>query len=402
MSHTATYTVEIAWQGRNTGSFRVGYSTVSGGDTIGGFFGSSVFDDVTSITKNFAIRRGRADDSAVIGAGECEIVLKDTNGTYNPTNPDSSLATNLVPLRPVRVRAIYGGTTYGLFYGFIRTIESRPHKRDQEVVISCVDLFVWLSRIQPTIAATGATTTGAAIGKVLDSIEWTMSSFRDLDTGDSIPDFSADGTKTGLTLIQELLEAERGVCYVKGDGVFVYEDRQARAKRTSASYTVTNVMRNLGPMVDLDLIKNRARVTRSGGTEQTYTDETSRYEYGYADYSSIATSYLNTDAQAAQLAKWMVFEKKDPRPPVRFVDLQNSSTSLTATILAAELQDRVTISETVGGTTGAYHIETIEHNVTEGGNVHLTRWIPSRRGSQGFIIGFSAVGSSSGGDVIGY
>ena len=86
---------------------------------------------------------------------------------------------------------------------------------------------------RPIIAATGPTTTGAAIGIILDSVGWTEPGMRSLDVGDAIPDFSADGTKTALELIEELLVAERGILFVNGSGVVVYRSRNARASQAS-------------------------------------------------------------------------------------------------------------------------------------------------------------------------
>jgi hypothetical protein len=103
--------------------------------------------------------------------------------------------------------------------------------------------------------AYAVTTTGARIGGILDSIDfndttlrsggWTAAGAKNtaLDTGDTITIINADGSKSALALVQDLLTAERGVVYMTGLGAFTYEERGSRARRTvptAMANTVTN------------------------------------------------------------------------------------------------------------------------------------------------------------------
>jgi hypothetical protein len=400
---TATYTVEIGWSSAETGVFVIGTSELGGGDVLGGAFLAPTFtgtnDDVTADVMRVTTKRGRDDQLDPMQAGSCTLVLTDPDGTYNPRNDSSTLAGQLLPMRPVRVRATFSGTTYGIFLGFIRSIEYDPVAR--QATINAIDAFVWMNRVRPVIDSTGETTTGAAIGLILDSMGFTDSSLRDLAVGDMIPDFSSDGSKTALALVQDLLTAERGIVYVSGDGVVTYEGRNARAQRTTAVDTVDDVMVSVNPGVDLDRIANRATVTATGGTAQTATDDDSIATYGASDYTPITSSYLADDDQALQLAHYIVGGRKSPRLPASGLTLMNDSSSTLTKILARELGDRVTVAESTGGTSGDWQIESIAHEISAGGQIHVATWALSAReaGDDAFIIGTSKL---SGGDVLTY
>ena len=83
-----------------------------------------------------------------------------------------------------------------------------------------------------------------------------------------------------------------------------------------------------------------------------------------------------TSLEASDRASWTLSIRKDDidRPSVAVV--ANASATLMTQVLARELSDRITISDATGlsGITGDYHIERIEHSVSNGGTLHTTRW----------------------------
>jgi hypothetical protein len=616
----ATPTVEVAWSGVNTGAFRIGVSTIGGSDVIGGFFGQNTFDDITAVVKEVQITRGRTNDLGAIEQGTCRLILKDTQGTYNPeaityedevladdpvifirlgeaggatTAADSSgngrdgtyvggvvpgqtgalrgdddsaaqfdgstgyvsvpdatalhvadtftveywirftslagsstsdviskgvgellsrhvivggvaniqlvkrgsgalvtatatiadtnwhhvvqtksgatvvqyldgavvtgtvtnqtmgtttdalnlgrlatgnylngtldevavyptalsaarilahytagtryLAKRLRPLRPVRVRATHpsvnGGSAVGIFNGFTKRIEHNPHRSAQETVIECVDLFEWLNTVKPTIAATGSTTVGTVIGLLLDAAEWTDPSMRDLDTGSTIPDFSADGTQTAMALIQGLLQVDLGRFFIDGDGIATYHDRNTRFALAAAedfAFTASEIS-EARPATDLERVRNRCTVTRTGGTAQTATDQTSRRLYGYRDDGELTTDYLSTDTEAMSLASFRVLLQKDPKPPTRAVKVWNKSDALIVHQLTREFGDRGTLTETAGGTSTSVVIEGLREQIRA--KVWTVDYLLSKRTYSPFTIGVSAIGGT---DVVGY
>jgi hypothetical protein len=259
---------------------------------------------------------------------------------------------------------------------------------------------------------TATTTTGARIGQLLNAIDFTDPTLRrggikndgtrnttGLDVGDTVTVSPADGSKSALAMIQELLVAERGVFYIAGDGSATYEERNSRAHRTASSATVTNAAISSDPGFQLDKLINRQTVSRldpatgnATGRPQTASEEVSIGLFGVSSGSEISTQFLSGDAQAFSLASYIVGLRSDFETPV-VVELDaGDPTSLTQQ-LVRELQDRVTVNDTVIGTTGDYIIEAVEHEISEGGNRFITRFTLSRYGVE--AITFAADAATS-------
>lgn len=390
----AEYSVRIAWEPLVSNAFMLDGSSLNGTDVLTNqysdsldvfVFGISTFDgddlfgtesdalyaDVSSEVQSIRIRRGRDDNLSTFGAGEATITLKDLDSEYSPLNADSPLYPNVVPGRPIRIAASFGGTEYGQFRGFVRSIEHDPSKSARHTVVHAQDLFLYLSRAKPVITNTGTVTTGAAIGTVLTAIDWTNTSYRDLGTGDTINSgFSNDGAETALQLIEGFLETERGEFFHSRGGTIVYRDRYDRYTRSSSG-TVTDGAAAAIAATDLTNIRNRARVTKTGSGTATWTDYASATNYGYSDYPAIDSPYINNAAQGTALAQWLVSQGKDPSPPVRSLRyVANKSDNAMVTALARDLGDRITVADTTIKGTADFYIEGIEHSVSKGGKLH--------------------------------
>jgi len=247
--------------------------------------------------------------------------------------------------------------------------------------------------------STAASTTGARIGAILDAIDFTDPTLRrggiasdgtrnttGLDVGDTITVSSPDGSKSALALIEELLTAERGVFYIAGDGSATYEERVSRAHRTTSSATLTDAAIKSDPGFQLDKLINRQTVSRldpatgnATGRPQTASDEVSIGLFGVSSGPDISTQFISSNGQAFSLASYIVTLRSDFETPV-VVELDaGDPTSLTQQ-LERELQDRVTINDSVIGTSGDYIIEAVEHEISEGGNRFITRFTLSRYG----------------------
>lgn len=344
-----------------------------------------------------SIERGRDDDLSLTRMGTLTARLHDHTGKYSAENTSGPYYGNIRPMRRVRAKITYTSTDYWLFYGFLRRCESDPDYGAQTATLEAVDLFVWLERTKPTIASTGATTTGAAIGLLLDAIGWTASSPRSLATGDSIPDFAADGSATALSLIGDLLEAERGQFWIRGDGTAMYESRHARSQgaRAASQATIAGTMRAVAPGVDLDTLYNRATVTAAGGTAQTYTDSASATEFGPSDFAAIDSPYLATDNQALSLAQYLVGQRKDPLPNARALRLRAIEPDVQLPMLERDIGDRVTVTSAIVGVNADYHIESVAHAIDTGSMELETRWSLSKRiDVVPFRIGISTIGGT--------
>lgn len=398
----AGYSVEVAWSAVVTDAFRLDVSLLDGGDVLTDAFsvtfGAGVYDELTAEpghgVKSVAIRRGREDQLARMAMGECTIVVHDPDGLYNPRNESSPLYGQLLPMRQVRVRADNGPGPVHLFRGFIRSIEHDPRRDARETTINAVDLFVVLSRISPAFSLEGETSTGECIGRILDEVGWTELDLRALDEGDTFDGFSADGSATALSLIEGLLEAERGQFFIDAAGIATYEERHTRPARASVD-TVADTMMALRPGVDLELVRNRARVTRQigevSGEPQFVADGASVATYGPADFGDITTPYLTSDTQALYLAGYLAGLLAEPRSPVWGLEQVNRDATTLTRIIDRDLGDRVTITDSIGSTSGDYLVEGIAHEIGDGGLIHRCSWTLSERGAQVFIVGQSLV-----------
>jgi hypothetical protein len=194
-----------------------------------------------------------------------------------------------------------------------------------------------------------------------------------------VPDSFTDGSKTALQVIEELLAIDRGVFYTRRDGSYVYEPPDARTDRESVA-TITDTALSLRPGVDLDRIGNRCRVTRTGGIQQIADDTASQDLYGVRDIGDIESPYLADDAAALALAEYLVEQMSSPRSPMFGLELINRDAETLTQIIEGDLQDRITLVDNHGNSSGDYHIEGIEHEITDGGKIHRCRWILSARG----------------------
>ncbi len=394
-----TSTAQAQWNGQNTGLFLIGTSTLGGTDKLGSQFGGGSYDDFDSqhAPMTATIQRGRQDATSAVQAGTMTLVCRDPDGRYNPANASSPLAGLLAPMRPMRVQAVYGGTTYDLYNGFIQSIYDDPSISARYVTFQCQDAFSWLTAT-PIISSMGATTTGAAIAAMLAQIDW-PAAMQQLDAGDNIPNFSMDGTVTILDAITALLTAERGVCFVDATGVITYQSRNNTFTRGSAGI-VKDVMTGLIPGTDLAALYNRAQVQRTGGVNQVILDQQSVFQYGYRDLPAVASDYLNNDAQAKQLAQYLVATNKDPKAPIWNLSInRNQNAALVQMMLGLDLGDVVTVGDSRAGTAGDYVIQGIQHTLQGGGLDHQVTWTLSQRRSGAFIIGQSTL---DGGDFLTY
>lgn len=400
----ATYTVRIAWEPTPANAFFLDGSTLNGtdqltnqysdsldvftfgvssfaepgpaganppgDDTFGGSF-DALYSDVSAAVQSLTVRRGRDSNLSAFAAGEAVITLKDTDGTYSPLNTSSPLYPNVLPGRNVLVEATFGTVTYGVFRGFVRSIEYDPAPNAQRTTIHAQDLFLYLARSRPTITNTGTITTGAAIGTVLTAIDWTDTDYRQLGTGDTINSgFSNNAESTALELIEGFIETERGEFFQARGGTVVYRDRYARYTRATAG-TLTNVAAEATAATDLTNIRNRAKVIKTGSGTATWTDYASATNYGFSDYPTIDSPYINSAAQGTALAQWLVSQTKEPSPPVRALRFTaNRDDALMSQALARDLGDRITVADSAIGGTADFYIEGIDHVVKNGGKLH--------------------------------
>jgi hypothetical protein len=405
----ASYRCFVSWVAYNLGAFTIGFSQIGGTDLLGtspadlSFTGP--YDDVSPKLSRVTFNRGRDDGLSIVGAGEATVDLRDPDGRFNPSNPASPLAGVLDDrLHPIMLQGVIGSpltVAFPLFYGWVRRLVWEPQGRKGTAQLECVDLFYRLARAFPVIASTGPTTTGAAIGKILDAVGLPDPAARSLDVGDSILDFAADGSKSALDLIGDLLEAERGIFFVAGDGQATYRSRLTRQTGAVVG-AIANSMRAIGPGSDFDQARTRVTVTRtqSGYTAVKTAPSLITGRLGLIDLPAIATPFLLNDGQADSLASWLLSQVATTRQPIYGLTIDNREQALLDQILAREIGDRITVTEAEGGTTGTFVIERLAHDVDVNRGRHSAAYLLTKADTATpFRIGSSLIGGT---DVLVY
>ena len=125
-SSTPLYGVEVDWD--NDGTFEQG------------------IEKITADVRSLAWSRGADGELEAAQAGTLELVVKNATGKYSPENSGSVLSPNVLPGRPIRLRALFQSTVYDLFLGKIEKFIPHPDAGRQDCYILCVDGFDQLAR----------------------------------------------------------------------------------------------------------------------------------------------------------------------------------------------------------------------------------------------------------------
>ena len=361
---TATYTVELA--------------TADGANP-------STFTDITAYVQSVAITRGRDDVLSQVQTGTARVTLINEDGRFSPGYSLSPLYGDVATMRAVRIRGTYAAVQYDLYYGYIQSITPVPTPSVRTCTLDLADGFAWLD-LAVTTPTYSLVTTGTSIGVALDSASW-PAGLRDLATGQStITPSYAD--QSVLSQIQGIgIDNEAGLVYMSGAGKVVFQDRHTRLKTpytvSQGTFTDTDALVDVAAERPVREIANEVKVTHATGSV-TVSDATSQAAKGPRRLA-INAGFLDAST-AADRASWTLSTKKDEqdRPVIGIVG--NASGTLMTQALARDLSDRVTITD-AGARTGinaAFHIERIEHSISNGGTLHTVRWQLSPADASGF------------------
>jgi Concanavalin A-like lectin/glucanases superfamily len=349
--------------------------------------GSTAYDHprVLSCT----ITRGRQSEQLTVNQGRCVLVCFDPDGVMNPANAASPLGANLKLMRQVQVTLKAPAVaTVPLFTGFVARLVHDARVGAGLTTIEAVDGFELPSLSRPTIAATGATTVGTALGLVLTDAGVPGGS-QSLDAGDLLPDFSADATISGLQVIDDVLLVDRGSYVVQATGTHAYRDRSSLFGQRTPVATWTAVLGDVVlPGVDVLNIANKQQVKKlPSGVVQTASDATSIATYRTRQPEMIQSVYLRDDTQAASLASHVVQTRKAPDIPTRVLRMPGMTGDQLRQQAAREIGDVVTLSGL--GTLPEGRIEGVQHRIARG--THVTEYTLTARSFVGFTIGRSTI-----------
>lgn len=351
-------------------AFSVGASTSTWftlDDTARGVLGvatlasGTVWSDISAYVRSFTIHRGssRVDGPLVrYEPGACSVVLANPDRRFDPTNlagPYTAAgATEVTPMRAIRIRATWAGVTYDLFRAYADAWDvawSDPNW--SEVTLTATDAFkILANHSRPAAAAVGAgEDSGARVGRILNSVGWSATD-RIIATGNStLQATTLEGD--ALAELQLVTDSEIGELYVDGAGRLVFRNRvailqDARSNTPQATFGDGGGSElgyhGLGISYDDTQFVNYVRVTRVGGTEQAVQDTTSQAMYLTRTFER-SDLLLQTDADALSYARWVLYQSKDPE--LRFDSLQvkahGDGANLFPQVLGREIGDRITV-----------------------------------------------------------
>ncbi|MBB2914850.1 hypothetical protein FHS43_006162 [Streptosporangium becharense] len=292
-------------------------------------------------------------------AGTATIELDNRDRRFDPTHLGGPYVaagrTQLMPMRPIRIRATWAGVTYDLYRGYADDWQpSWDHPTMSVTTVPCFDAFEALANnSRAAVAAVGAgETTGQRIHRILDSAGWSPI-HRLISMGDStVQATTLEGE--ALAELQRVADSELGELYVDGAGRVVFRNRRALLtdSRSNTSQATFGDDRAAGELPyqdpqagnDKTQLYNLVRIGRAGGTVQVTEDTSSREEFFTRTFER-DDLLLETDAEARDYAAWILHISREPE--LRFAQItinpMRNPTELFPQVLGREIGDRITV-----------------------------------------------------------
>jgi len=389
------------------------------GDAINGVIGTSQFAasavqepvvDLSSVTRQITIKRGRNIMRDTYEAGSCTVRVLDPDSNFNPQNTSSPYFGFLTPLRKIRVAATTATTQNFLFSGYVQDYKYYyPIGQETGYVdILCSDAFRLLAMANvKTITDSGAgQTTGTRIGKILNQVDF-PATLRVIDTGSTTCQADPATPRSSLSAIQVAEFTEQGAFFIRPDGTAEFKDRSdvvSSLATTPIEFNQTTGIpyANLKFAFDDKLIINSASMVRVGGTQVTATDTDSIAKY-FPHGMNVDNLIAQTDAQVQDIADIYVATRKETtiRIDAMTVDLLDTDVP-TDTMIGLDYFDNVRIQNVQpDGSTiiKTLQVQGLEWNISPNSmQCTVTTLEPI---VEGFIIG-SATSGIIGTSILGY
>jgi len=279
---------------------------------VSAFAGSEVPEpviDLSDVTRQITIRRGRNIMRDTYEAGTCTVRVLDPDSNFNPQNVSSPYFGFLTPLRKIRVAATTSTTQHFLFSGYVQDYRY-TYPVGQEigyVDIVCSDAFrlLAMANVATVADATAGQTTGTRVNKILDQVSF-PSNMRVVDTGSTICQADPGTTRSALQALQVAEFTEQGAAFVRTDGTFEFKDRadvvgSLGATPIQFNQTTGIPYANLQFAFDDKLIINSVTAQRVGGAVMTSQNADSIAKY-FPHGMNVENLIAQTDAQVQDIA----------------------------------------------------------------------------------------------------
>ncbi len=379
---------------------------------------TQTYTSVAAYAEAFSTRSGRRHEFDTFAAGSATAVLENADRRFDNTHTAGPYYPNVVPMRRLRISAVWGGTIYPLFTGFVedwpqsyattgRVLPVELTATDALGFLAGLDVpqrFIELDHEDAGVLDRGllagptsvvAETTGARITRLLDAIGW-PSTDRDLDTGAStLPAAQPKGDALGAA--QAVQESEDGRIFASPAGKVTFRDRHAPFTRTDMSTSQASITddvaesdtaySNLEPRYSRDQIRNDVQIRIVDG-EVEVTDAASIARYGRHTHSR--STLLADPAVAKGYAEYVLSRYKEPF--LRFEQVRIAAHAqpdlLYPIVLGRGIGQRVTVTRRpdVGDPiTSQCHIEGVSHDVGRDGSWYTT-WTLSPADTRSFMV----------------
>ena len=360
------------------GTSTLGVDTYALGDGV-------LWTDISEYVRDFNITRGRTDELSPVSPGTATITLNNRDRRFEPDYASSPYYPYVLPLRRIRIRALWNGTSYPLFTGYVADwpLDWSRSPEDQQSAVACVDGFEPLNQAQLTHSFSSQMS-GARMNALLDQVGWN-STERAIDGGQAEIAASDLSQTPGLTHANDVANSELGLFFFDASGLATFHDRSRRQGSYASLGTFGDDPSTEVPYEDIkfvytkQLVRNDAQVTRPGGTLQEITDSTSTAAYFTRTWT--ASPLLTSDSDALDMATWIVGKYKDPHLRVSTLTLRPTIKPDTCwpQALGREIGDRLSYIRRppAGGTalSGDAFIDGVSHSVMRSGSGWIWRTI---------------------------
>jgi hypothetical protein len=358
--------IDVGFTASGTGDvFTVGHPTLGqvGVVPIGA---DDIWTDVTPYVRSWSVRRGagRGDSPTLrFDPGTCSVEFNDGDRRFDPENLLGPYVvagvTQVEPMRRFRIRAVWGGVTYPIFYGYaddwVPSYQGNSWTYTTAPATDASKIFAGAERA--AVAPIGAgELSGARINRILDTYGWPAGD-RVIGAGDTtLQATTLAGNMLGeLQLVQD---TEQGELYIDAEGRVVFRGRRASLTDTRSAvsqatfgdggYDATGEI----PYADAvqstpdDTLVNSVDASRTGGTEQHVEDAVSVARYTRKSHTR-NDLLMETDDGALQWAQWIEYQFGNPAR--RFAKLAfNTPTpqveaAFWPALLGRDFGDRITV-----------------------------------------------------------
>lgn len=370
-------------------------------------------DGITAQTcnRNFELDR--------MQSGRLDFTLNNRTRKYDTTYASGPFYPNVIPTRPVRLRAQaqQDGTAYELFFGYT---EGHPQLRthdnmDAVAQFTATDVFKALSLdkvlgnfVRPTEFS------GARLQSLIDGLPGVLYSGeagQSLIIGDDL-----NGVNT-LDHAQQVAETEGGLLFADGHGRVRFQDRQHRVRfERTVRVTYSDAagaayrLKAQQPLIDEARLFTSASVTPASGNPQRVTDVAASAQH-FVRTKELTTLHAS-DNDALAMANMYATRYSTPRERIPAVTLQPLGApdpkSMWDMVLSHEISHRIATTETpigdVSAVTREHFIEGITHAIGKQDWIVDISVSPAALEGEYLIVGTGVVDDPSGADsgVIGW